>query len=258
MTLVPKPPDSFPPPPSGAADPGTVLRRQMREVGLSQAAFGHAIKKSQGWISQYLFGNTEATIKRLWATDPYTLTQIAKALEWSDAELLDAVGVSVLVQQPAALSTDTTFLNRWGDPASLTVEIPVYGEIAAGVKGFRAKSSPDDCRTYDRKELGKGADETKFFIVTANGNSMFEENMPRPVPNGSVLLVEANALPDDGDLVIAYIPELEIGVVKQFKRTDSDVLLKSYRMGGPVFWASQYPDMKIEGVVRRVSYSPKS
>ena len=69
-----------------------------------------------------------------------------------------------------------------------------------------------------------------------------------------MLLVEAKAQPAPGQVVVAYIPELAIGVVKQFIETKDDVLLKSYRQGAAAFWASQYPEMKIEGVVRRVTY----
>lgn len=254
MFLMPKSVNDFHPPPLGADDPGMVLRRQMREVGLSQAALGQAVKKSQGWISQYLFGDTQATIKRLWVNDPYRLTQLAKALEWSDQELLEASGVAVPIHQPAVLATETAFLDRYGDPAELTVRLPLYGSLAAGIEGFEYNRHAEEYIDYDKRELPKGIDVQKLYVVKANGNSMYEENMTRPVPDGSMLLVEAKALPVESQVVVAYIPELEIGVVKQFKTTENDMLLKSYRQGGPVFWASQYPEMRVEGVVRRVTY----
>jgi SOS-response transcriptional repressor LexA len=226
----------------------------MREVGLSQSALGQAVRKSQGWVSQYLFGDTSTTLKRIWINDPYTLTQLAKSLEWSDHELLEATGIAVPIHQPAVIATDTAFLDRYGDPASLTVRLPLYGTLAAGIKGFEFNNEAEEFIDYDKRELPRGANLEKLYVVKANGNSMFEENMTRPVPDGSMLLVESKAMPVDSQVVVAYIPEIEIGVVKQYRKTENDVLLKSYRQGGPVFWASQYPEMRVEGVVRRVTY----
>lgn len=231
-----------------------VVRRQMKEVGLSQKRLGQLVGKSQAWVSQELLSDTPQVVKRLWVNEPYTFTQLAKSLEWSDHELIEATGVAVPIQQPAALSTDTAFLDRYGDPASMTVRLPLFGSLAAGIKGFEFDKNAEEFIDYDRKELPKGIDVEKLYVVKANGNSMYEENMSRPIPNGSMLLVEAKALPAERQVVVAYIPELETGVIKQYTRSQADVLLKSYQRGGPVFWASQYPQMHIEGVVRRVTY----
>jgi SOS-response transcriptional repressor LexA len=231
-----------------------VIRRRMKDVGLSQKRLGQLVGKSQAWVSQELLSDTPQVVKRLWVNEPYTFTQLAKSLEWSDHELVEATGVAVPVHQPAILATETAFLDRYGDLAELTVRLPLYGSLAAGIEGFEFHKEAEEFIDYDRRELPKGIDVAKLYVVRANGNSMYEENMTRPVPDGSMLLVEGKALPVDRQVVVAYIPELEIGVVKQFRNMPDDVLLKSYRQGGPVFWASQYPEMRVEGVVRRVTY----
>ncbi len=126
--------------------------------------------------------------------------------------------------------------------------------MAAGIRGFEKHDEPDHWKTFDRRELPPGTDAAKLYLVKANGNSMFEENMVRPIPDGSYLMVEAQALPENNQVVTAYIPELDIGVIKQFRTEGGNVLLRSYRIGGPTFWAEDYPEMKIEGVVRRVTF----
>ena len=85
---------------------------------------------------------------------------------------------------------------------------------------------------------------------------MYEEDLSRPVPHESTILVEADAIPEERRLVIAYIPERDLGVIKQFRRDNENVVLKSYRVGSPMFWAREYLEMRIVGVVRRISYEP--
>lgn len=232
-----------------------VIRRRMRELGITQKELGKRVNKSQAWVSQELLSDVQQTIKRLWVNEPYNLSALARALEWSDYELIEKAGVAIPVQQPQVLtSSDQAFLDRYGDRADLSVLIPVYGSLAAGIKGFEEATEPEDYRPFDPRELPKGVDPAKLYLVKANGNSMYQEGMARPIPDGAWLLIEARALPNQGDVVVAYIPELNLGVVKQYQRDNENALLRSYRVGGKTFWASEYPDMQIQGIVRRVTY----
>lgn len=232
-----------------------VIRRRLRDLGITQKELGKRVSKSQAWVSQELLSDVQQTIKRLWVSEPYNLSALARALEWSDYDLIEKTGVAIPVQQPQMLTpSDQAFLERYGDKAELTVLIPVYGSVAAGIKGFNEEVAPQDYRAFDPQELPKGIEHSRLFLVRANGNSMFEDAMTRPIPNGAWLLVEARAIPVDGDVVVAYIPEENLGVVKQYHSDDKNVTLKSYRVGGPMFWSHDYPEMQIQGVVRRVTY----
>lgn len=195
---------------------------------------------------------------KLEGSNAKALRTLAYLLEWTSEEFYERVGVPI---GPVPQLDETMerrifgFLERFGDRAELSVRIPVYGSVAAGIRGFE-QGEHDEYRRFAPEELPKGVDPSKLYLVKSNGTSMYEEGMSRPVPDGAWLLVEHDALPEEGQLVVAYIPERDIGVVKQFRKGAGDAVLRSYRVGGPMFWASEYPDMRLEGVVRRVSYEP--
>lgn len=189
-----------------------------------------------------------------------SLRTLAYLLNWNSEEFERHVGVPI-GRVPRLEDTGErkifTFLERFGEPTSLTIRIPIYGTVAAGIRGFDRHDEPEEWRRFSPDELPKGIENPeKLFLVGANGTSMYEEGMLRPVPNGSWLLVEADAVPEEGQLVVAYIEERDLGVVKQFKRAEGNAFLRSYQVGGPAFWTQDFPDMRIEGVVRRVSYEP--
>lgn len=213
--------------------------------GLSQEGLAN-----DAGVSQTLISQIERGAQRPEGIKTERLVNILNALGLTQAHLQNETGIDL------GIEADDEFLERYGYEANLTIEIPMFGSVAAGVKGFEEKQVPDDILRLDVRELDRGVNRKKLFLVKANGNSMFQDGMPRPVPDGSWLLVEHGATPKDGDLVIAYIKELDIGVVKQYKKVGDKSLLKSYRIGGPVFWSDEYPEIKIQGVVRRITYSP--
>lgn len=188
-----------------------------------------------------------------------SLRTLAYLLQWTSQEFLERVGIPI---GPVPLIEEQRqenmfgWLERYGEKVDLSIRIPFYGSLAAGIKGFEMDEEPEEWSRFAPEELPKGSDPKKLYLVRANGGSMYEENMSRPVPDGARLLVEKDAMPEEGQLVAAYIPELGIGVVKQFHRQQGDVVLRSYAAGGPMFWASKYPDMRVEGVIKRVIYEP--
>lgn len=199
----------------------------------------------------------DATGEHISASKMKMLATLSYLLKWTSSEFNEKVGVAI---GPVPLLEDTTqsnmfsFLERYGEKAGLTVRIGFYGSVAAGVKGFEGHEEPIEYRRFAPEELPKGVDPNKLFLVKANGSSMYEDSVARPVPDGAMLLVEYDALPEVGKLVIAYIPERDLGVIKRYEEKNGNVMLRSYRVGGPVFWSEDYPSMRIIGVVRRVSY----
>jgi SOS-response transcriptional repressor LexA len=146
------------------------------------------------------------------------------------------------------------FLERVGYEADFSLELPAYGSLAAGIHGFEHQEHPERFMRFDRRELPQGVNLRKLYVVRVNGDSMYQENMRRPIPDGAWLVVEAGAVPAEGSIVVAYIPEKEIGVVKEYARVGNDVVLRSFKRGGPMFWSSEFPDMRVQGVVRAVTY----
>lgn len=212
------------------------------------------MRSSQSTISRIENDRTGDAIEGLHGKRART---ISYALKWTSAEFERHVGVPIgpvpLIEE--IRETDFhSFLEKYADTANLSIRIPVLGSVAAG----DLKGDPDEAteyRRYSPDELPRDiTDPRKLRLLRVNGNSMFEENLPRPVPDGSMILVELDAAPTDGQLVIAFIPELGTLVLKQYREEPEAVLLRSYRVGGPAFWSTDYPGMSIRGVVRRVTY----
>lgn len=212
---------------------------------------------SQSSLSRWELDKTGSAIE---SAHGKSLRTLAYLLRWTSTEFEANVGVPIgrVPQLEDPLQTDDgAFLDRLGEPVNLTVSIPQYGSVAAGIVGFERRDTPVKYSRYAREELPASIeDPTRLFLVRANGSSMYQEGMPRPVPDGAWLIVEIGASPRNGDIVIAYIEERDIGVVKEYREEAEATLLRSYKRGGPAFWTSDYPEMRIVGVVRRITYEP--
>lgn len=212
-------------------------------------------KFSQQTLSRW---ENDRTGEKIEGANAKALRTLAYLLKWDSQEFTEYVGVAIGPVPDIESQRKTnlfTFLERYGDKGTFTIRLPVYGSVAAGIKGFEVHREPEDYMRFDPAELPPGVDPACLYLVRANGNSMYEEDMPKPIPNGSLLMVEANAVPVNNEVVVAYIPERDLGVVKQYRTNGENSLLRSYRVGGPMFWAEDYPEMQIEGVVRRVTFN---
>ena len=129
-----------------------------------------------------------------------------------------------------------------------TVRVPVLGSVSAGL---RDNDDDEGAVLFDRNELPKGvANPKNLRLLFVNGDSMYAEGLPHPIPWGSRVLLELGAAPREGEVVVAWIDELELRVLKQFSRHGALAYLRSYKAGGPSFWEDKYR-MTILGVVRR-------
>lgn len=197
--------------------------------------------------------------ERLARANNKTLRTLAYLLGWVGEDFHMRLGVSIGSVPRLEETRDQrifTFIERFGTKYKPSVRLPVFGSVAAGINGFDLVEEPDHYEVFDESELPSGVDRSKLYLVRANGNSMYEEDMTPSIPNGSKLMVEHGAAPDDRQVVVAYIPERDIGVVKQFWRdpASEEVMLRSFQRGGPYFPANEYPDMHVSGVVRRVVF----
>ncbi len=240
-----------------------MLRQRMRENDLDQLGVARVAGKSRTWVGNQLFANPLKTLWTMYLSEPQTLRALSKAFGYeNEYTLLIALGlfdtetITNLAQHIDVSRTAAFPLNPNAEPASLTVKIPIYGTVGAGLKKIHAHDHPSEFVEFDMRELPKAVDVAKLFILVVNGDSMSDEFVTRQIPHGSKILVESDAIPTDGKIVVAWIPQLETGVVKQYFSKGEDTLLRSYKVGGPTFWASQYPDMVLEGVVRRVIWEP--
>lgn len=239
--------------PKKSADPteatrrGRVIRELRDARGISQLRLaGELGMTDQSYISRLERGvvdPAEVGVARF--------RSIARGLGVTIGQLAEEMGI-----EPKPIR-DRTFLETRGDLFHPTIEVPVFRTVAGGIKGFEHATEPDEFQKFDLRTLPKGVNPDAFYIVRVNGDSMYSDDLQRPVPSESWLLVEAGAAPADGNVVVAFIPGLDIGVVKQYRRnSDGTCFLRSYKPGGPSFYGSSHPEMTIEGIVRKVIYDP--
>lgn len=188
-----------------------------------------------------------------------SLRSLAYLLKWTSAEFFQHVNVPigrVPYLDESIGERNTSFFERFVERADLSVRIPVYGTVAAGIKGSNGDEEPEGYRLLSPGELPAGVQSLdRLYIVEANGSSMYAEGMARPVPYGASLIVEAGAAPAEKQLVVAYIDDLDLAVAKEYTTDVENVLLRSFRRGGPTFWSHDH-EIHLKGVVRRVSYEP--
>jgi SOS-response transcriptional repressor LexA len=249
------------PAPPQRSKAGHALASRMRDLGLNQSVIAAAMypKKSQAWVSQSLFDDAESTIIQMVAKNPDNFERLLRVLQWSEADLFKAAGlVPPVVRQEQAVKMNAR-------PFKGGMRLPKFGSVAAGIRAIESQHEPDSYVEYDLSELPTGIqDKERLILLVVNGDSMYVEagNRP-PIPHGSVAMVELWAKPLNGNLAIAWVKHKrygEFGVVKQYlEATESQpALLRSYRLGGPVFMSNdpELEDIEIVGVVRRFSFDP--
>lgn len=199
----------------------------------------------------------DSTGLRIARSNNRTLRTLAYILGWNSHDFYETIGFAIGPVPRIDHEKQAhvfPFVERYGFKYNASIRLPVYGSVAAGVEGFDSVNDPDEYKAFDPRELPADANPKDLYLVYANGNSMYQEDMSRAIPNGSKLVVHHGAAPANNQVVVAYIPEREIGVVKEFVkgRDMESVRLRSFRQGGPCFLASDYPSMYVSGVVRRI------
>jgi transcriptional regulator with XRE-family HTH domain len=91
----------------------------------------------------------------------------------------------------------------------------------------------------------------ELFILTVSGDSMACQDVQKAIPNGAHVLflrVPGRKEPRKKDVVVAWIPSINSGVLKEFNKLGDEVVLESYNPYGARFPARAYPDAIIQGI----------
>lgn len=237
-----------------------LLRRRMRENDMDQLNVARIAGKSRTWVGNQLFANPVKTLWNMFLVESKELRELAQAFgyhdEYSlfvelglfDAETLKRLARHVELDH-ASGDQDS------GRQISRTVKIPNYGPVGSGLKKIHGKERPVEYVLVDLRELPGDADLAKLLFLEVDNDTITDEIFVCQILQGSKLLIERGPVPVEGKIVVGWIPELEMGVVKRHSSQGESALLRSYKVGGPTFWASQYPDMVLEGVVTKVIWN---
>ncbi len=136
-----------------------------------------------------------------------------------------------------------------------TLPVPILGTVGAGLHALDTDIDYDGVEylPMDPTEP-RLRGRLRLVALRVNGDSMVSDVVARSVRPGSMVVVEIGAIPQDGNLVVAWLPNRDTAVLKQF-RESSDAVLRSFNPSGPVFRAADEP-IEIRGVVRVVQTYP--
>jgi len=166
------------------------------------------------------------------------LRTLIAALDWNADDFAEATGVDT-----TATSLPTS------RPYNATHPVPVFDSVSAGLSPTVQEDHVIGHFTLDPAVSGlRGRNMNNMRILTVNGDSMASASVANDIPHGSNIVVELGAAPSDGDIVVAWIDDLDVAVLKRYEENETTVLT-SYNPNGPVFRAGEH-DIDVRGVVR--------
>lgn len=218
------------------------IRARRAELGKTQA---QVVEDSGGVLYGRLVSEIETETRSILGLTVPKLRALAHALEWTVDEFARATGLDVPTAEPVPGSVEY-------DP---TVTIPEFGSVNAGI--HEAEDPGPDVRAFRFDPVAfdlRGRDVNRLAVLKVNGDSMVSEKAAHSIPNGSKVIVEWGALPRTGDIVVAWVPEIDASVLKKYEE-GPETILRSFNPLGPVFRAGEY-EIDVRGVVRMVMHKP--
>ena len=213
---------------------------------------------SQQWLSRL---ESDKTGERIDAANRRRLRTLSYLLGWSGSEFEIHVGVPVgtvpRLADTAVAQLGATLQHLEGiDVAPPLIKLPVFDSLVDGVRGFDSGAEPGRYQYVVQSELPEGVNVSRLYFAVVSEMDLFDESLEPTVPVGAQLLIEARKTPKVGQLIVAHLPERDLGVITRFSKGKENVLFRSYQVGGEVVWSSRYPNKRIGGVVRHICFEP--
>ncbi|MCG3206387.1 MAG: LexA repressor [Elusimicrobia bacterium] len=102
-------------------------------------------------------------------------------------------------------------------PDEMTMKLPLVGEIRAGLPTL-ASENIEGYRDVLTSDLHGRSD---AFLLRVRGDSMSKAHLN----SGDIVIVAPQPVPDNGDIVVAFMPDEETATLKRFKKMDDYVML---------------------------------
>ncbi|PJI55217.1 hypothetical protein CTI14_06835 [Methylobacterium radiotolerans] len=231
---------------------GKTQRQIAEEAGIPQPSYlSHMVNGRVNWVESHYFSHLASalglTFREIQELRPDSVTQMMAAALQIGADLASDI------MDPDQSARDLVKMGAY--PINGRYPVPVLGDVAAGGRNDTFVSIEEAEEEIDvGYDLARRYGLSNLYGLRVNGDSMYSERVRFSVPNGSTLIVHREMQPTRGDLVIAYIEDLDLGVVKEYGEPE-DVALSSYNPRGPIYRANEHR-IRICGVVVEVRFRP--
>ena len=230
-----------------AKELGRWLKTRRLEIGLNRPEMAEEVRRRVGEFTADYLAKIEGGSRPLYKAS----VEIREAMRGTFRMSVDAwrEETGLFVPEPKH-----NLMRRAEDrEARATVAIPQFASLAEGIRKTLEHTPPDDYLLFDRKQLGSVRGDRLLVTMRVNGDSLYAVNLTNPIPAGSSVIVELGATPEAGEVVVAWIDELGVSVLKEFRAEGgAPVMLRSYQAGGLSFFDSEYPNMEVVAVVRAI------
>lgn len=140
------------------------------------------------------------------------------------------IASGVIDELPADLDALSTSV-RGPEPTRRVHAIRFLGSVSAGLTGDGVALPVDWLTVSDRFLGGYKADD--LYALEVTGDSMVSQDAHLTIPSGSIVVVHESLQPRAGNVVVAWLEDEDLGVLKVFRRGADD---------GAVWLLSHNPD----------------
>lgn len=171
------------------------------------------------------------------------LNAYLKALRWTPQQFTDATGLEFPgidkgfnSAPPSAANVSKVAANAPAEPDILPpnaiplgdiVSIRFLGDVAGGL--FASGESTDEIRYFDVPRMFVGSyDPEDIYCLSVTGHSMASPDAKRNIAEGSLVLVHTKLERQNNRVVVCYLLEEALGVIKTWQESQEGVWLTSY------------------------------
>jgi repressor LexA len=179
------------------------------------------VKQGENAISQRTVSAIETGRQEPINLSAYRFGWLLDALEWTPNQFSEATGLEV----PASLLREV--YPPEATPLGEIVPIRYLGDVAGGL--FASGQNIDDPKLIEVPRFFIGSyNPADLFGLSVSGHSMASPDAKQSIPEGSLVLVHSKLERHSGRVVVCYLLDEGIGVIKTWQEADGGTWLTSY------------------------------
>lgn len=219
-------------PPYKESTPGELLRQLRERRGITsvrQAA-------RQAGLSHTSISSYESSIAGIGMLNE-TINRLARIYD-VPREFIDKIATGAITELPEDLDALKRQDNGQTDSRVRGMVYPVrfLGSVSAGFDGAGIATPVSFLGVADFFLKNHNADDVYALEVT--GDSMLADDVRHDVPPGSIVLIHERLQPIPGQIVVAWLENEDVGVLKVYREENGEVWLVSHN--------AEHPPVKID------------